>query len=251
MVDLSGKNILLTGASRGIGSSIAKHLSAHGASVALHYHENRPKAEKLAYELAGNHTFVQADLGKTEDIHRLTQEVLDYYGHIDVLINNAGIALSAPMESDSLSWFAVWNRTLQVNLSAAALLCQQLMPHFIDRRSGIIINISSRAAFRGDTSDYAAYASSKAGLLALTKTLARAYGKQGITAFSLAPGFTETDMAQDFIDRYGIDRIKEGIALPELTKPEDIAPTVTFLASGLARHATGTTIDLNAGSYMR
>ncbi|MEM6526357.1 MAG: SDR family oxidoreductase, partial [Bacteroidota bacterium] len=116
---------------------------------------------------------------------------------------------------------------------------------------GIIINISSRAARRGDTSDYLAYAASKGGLEAITKSIARAYGKKGITAFGVAPGFTRTDMAQDFIKAYGEDYVLNDLSLPELTEPKDIAQTVVFLASGLARHATGTTIDINAGSYVR
>lgn len=114
-----------------------------------------------------------------------------------------------------------------------------------------MIHISSRAGFRGDTAEYMAYAASKGGMLALSKSIARAYGKQHIYSFAIAPGFTLTDMAQQFVDKYGKDYILNDIALPEITLPKDIAPTVLFLASGHMDHATGTTIDINAGSYVR
>jgi NAD(P)-dependent dehydrogenase (short-subunit alcohol dehydrogenase family) len=115
---------------------------------------------------------------------------------------------------------------------------------------GRIITLSSRAAFRGDTEDYLAYATSKAAVVSLTKSIARAYGKHEIKAFVVAPGFTKTDMAQKFIDQYGEDFAKSDIALKELTQPEDVAPTIAFLLSGHMDHATGTTIDINAGSYV-
>jgi 3-oxoacyl-[acyl-carrier protein] reductase len=116
--------------------------------------------------------------------------------------------------------------------------------------TGRIINISSRAAFRGDTAEYMAYAASKAGVSALTKSIARAYGKDGIKAFNIAPGFVRTEMAKDFIEQYGEEFATSDIALERLTEPKDIAPMVTFLASGLADHATGCTIDINAASYV-
>jgi NAD(P)-dependent dehydrogenase (short-subunit alcohol dehydrogenase family) len=112
-----------------------------------------------------------------------------------------------------------------------------------------LVNISSRAAFRGDTEDYLAYAASKGGVVSLTRSIARAFGKDNIKAFDLAPGFTHTEMAQVFIDKYGEDYVKDG-ALPNMTEPADIARMVVFLASGNADHATGTTIDMNAGSYV-
>ena len=133
---------------------------------------------------------------------------------------------------------------------AAALLCARAIPQFETRGGGRIINISSRAAFRGDQPDYIAYAASKGGMVALTRSIARGFGKQGVVAFNVAPGFTRTAMAQDFIDQYGEDYAVSDIALTRLTEPKDIAPTVVFLASGLADHATGATIDINAGSYV-
>ena len=125
------------------------------------------------------------------------------------------------------------------------------IPTFKKQGSGIIINISSRAAHRGDTPDYLAYAASKGGMESLTKSIARAYGKDNITAFGVAPGFTRTAMAKDFIDTYGEDCAVQDMALSKLTEPQDVAQIVLFLASGLGKHATGTTIDVNAGNYVR
>ena len=110
--------------------------------------------------------------------------------------------------------------------------------------------MASRAAFRGDTPDYMAYAASKAGVVALTRSIARGLGKEGITAFVLAPGFVKTDMAQDFIDQYGESVVLDDLALDRLTEPADLAPLAVLLASGLMDHATGCTIDVNAGSYV-
>jgi NAD(P)-dependent dehydrogenase (short-subunit alcohol dehydrogenase family) len=143
-----------------------------------------------------------------------------------------------------------WDATLATNLRAPGILCKLAVAHFADRGGGRIINITSRAAFRGDQPHYLAYAASKAGLVALTRSIARGYGKAGILAFNVAPGFTRTEMAAEFIDRYGEDYATADIALRRLTEPEDIAPLVAFLASGLADHATGSTIDVNAASYV-
>ena len=120
----------------------------------------------------------------------------------------------------------------------------------LEHGGGRIINVASRAAFRGDTPEYVAYAASKGGVVALTRSLARGLGKQGVVAFTLAPGFTRTDMAQPFIDTYGADYATSDLALDRMTEPADIAPTIVFLASGQMDHATGATIDLNAGSYV-
>jgi NAD(P)-dependent dehydrogenase (short-subunit alcohol dehydrogenase family) len=143
-----------------------------------------------------------------------------------------------------------WQKTMAVNLQATALLCSKAVEHFKTTGGGIIINISSRAAFRGDTEKYLAYAASKGGVVSLTRSIARAYGKQNIIAFNIAPGFVKTDMANEFIDIYGENYVLDDIALPELTEPADLAPLVTLLASGLANHATGGTFDVNAGSYV-
>lgn len=249
-ISLSGKNILLTGASRGIGAGIAKQLIASGAKVALHYNQNSEAAHQLQKSLGAKAFLFQADLSKALEVNRLFNEVEQKFGEIHGLVNNAGIAISSPIETNDVQWIDDWLKTIDINLNAAALLCKKSIQHFLDKGiPGRIVNISSRAAFRGDTSDYMAYAASKSGMLALTRTLAKAYGKKGIVAFSIAPGFTKTDMAQQFMDQYGEEYAKNDIALSELTLPDHIAPMVVMLLSGMADHATGTSIDMNAGSY--
>jgi NAD(P)-dependent dehydrogenase (short-subunit alcohol dehydrogenase family) len=250
-IDLKDKVVLVTGASRGIGRAIAIAFAESGAKVAIHYHRNHEAAEAVATKAGVRSKLFQADLAKPLDVLTLFHDVTMKLGRLDVLVNNAGIAIMSPVASDDLQWVEDWTSTMMVNLNATGLLCKKAIEYFVTtRQNGIIINISSRAAFRGDTADYMAYAASKAGILALTKTIAKAYGKKGIKAYAIAPGFVKTDMAEDFIREYGSEHALGDLALQELTKPEDLAPLIVFLGSGLAAHATGTTIDVNAGSYM-
>lgn len=249
-IDLTKKTVLVTGASRGIGRAAAEALAKSGARVAVHYNHNKEEAEALAAQIGNSSQAFGADLGTGQGPLQLWAAVVQAFGHIDVLINNAGIAISSDIDKDDDAWLHDWGHTMMVNLNAAALLCKKAVAHFRQRGGGRIITISSRAAFRGDTADYLAYAASKGGLVALSRSLARAYGKQNIKAFTIAPGFVRTDMAQDFMDQYGEDYALNDIALPQLTQPADLAPMLVLLASGLADHATGCTIDINAGSYV-
>ncbi|MEM9857836.1 MAG: SDR family oxidoreductase [Bacteroidota bacterium] len=250
-IDLNNKVLLVTGASRGIGAAVAKMAGQSGGSVAVHANSNLASAKQLAKDIGNGSEAFEADLGNTHAVIRLYHGIIDTYGRIDVLINNAGIAIHSPLSQSEDEWINDWHQTLNVNLLAAGILCKLTIPNFKERGSGIIINISSRAAHRGDTPDYLAYAASKGGMESLTKSIARAYGKDNITAFGVAPGFTRTAMAKDFIDTYGEDYAVQDLALSELTEPQDVAQIVLFLASGLGKHATGTTIDVNAGSYVR
>ncbi|MCB0428716.1 MAG: SDR family oxidoreductase [Flavobacteriales bacterium] len=249
-IDLTGKHVLLTGATRGIGEAIAKNLAASGARVSVHFLRHSKRAEQLAAELGNGAKAFQADLAHPEHCLRLFNDVLNAFGHIDVLVNNAGIAYKSPLDEDDDDWLVDWHSTIAVNLTAVGLLCKKAIEHFTVMGGGRIINIASRASFRGDTPDYLAYAASKGGVIPLTRSIARYFGKQGIKAFNVAPGFVRTDMAQDFMNEYGEAFAVNDIALPELTVPEDLAPLVTFLASGLCDHATGGTFDVNAGSYV-
>ncbi len=249
-IDLSGRNVLVTGASRGIGAAIARAFGEAGARVGVHYGARRGDAEAVAANLA-HAVLLKADLADPGETARLWDDAEAALGHVDVLVNNAGVALQAPLAAAEADWLAAWERTMAVNLTATGLLCRRALAHFEARGGGRIVNIASRAAFRGDTPDYLAYAASKGGMAALTRSIARGFGKAGIVAFTIAPGFTRTDMAQEFIDAYGEDFAVKDLALDRLTEPGDVAPTVVFLASGLADHATGATIDINAGSYVR
>lgn len=249
-VDLSGQVILVTGASRGIGRSIACHVASAGAAVAAHYHQNQAAAEALVSDLGHDACAFQANLEEVQACESLFENVIARYGHVDVLINNAGVAHLIKAGASVDEWSILWAKTMNVNARATALLCRLAIRHFVTRGGGRIINVASRAAFRGDTAEYAAYAASKGAVVALTRSIARAYGKQNVAAFVIAPGFVRTDMAQDSIDAYGEAFVLDDLALNRLTEPEDVAPIITLLASGLADHATGATIDINAGSYV-
>lgn len=250
-IDLAEKVVLVTGASRGIGAAIAGSLASAGGTVAIHANFNLNDAKEIAGEIGNKSHAFQANLSSAEETKKLVQHVLSHYGRLDAVINNAGIALNSTPDGEFHQWLQDWNETISVNLTATGIICREAINHFLrENLEGIIINISSRAAFRGDTKEYLAYAASKGGVESLTKSIARAFGKQNITCFGIAPGFVQTDMAQDFINEYGEDYVLNDLALPELTTPKDLAPLVTFLTSSLAKHATGTTFHVNAGSYM-
>lgn len=249
-IDLNDKKILVTGVSRGIGKAIALQLGKSGARVGVHFNNNQKNALDIIAQIGNNSQPFQANLADMAAVEQLFKEVTHAFHGVDVLINNAGIAINSPISKNNTAWIQDWNLTMQVNLSAAALLCKLAIAQFKKNGGGIIINISSRAAFRGDTADFMAYAASKGGMVSLTRSIARAYGKDNIKAFTIAPGFIKTDMAQDFIEEYGEDYVKNDLALNELTQPHHLAPLITLLASGMLDHATGGTFDVNAGSYV-
>ncbi len=249
-INLSGQTALVTGAGRGIGKSIALQLGSCGARVAVHYGTSEGPAREIAEQI-GNESFaIKANLASADACLSLFDDVVEKARRVDVLVNNAGIALSAPLDSSPKQWIAAWDDQMAVNARSAGILSYKAIRHFIEHGGGRIIHISSRAAFRGDTGDSCGYAASKSAMLGLNGTIARAYGKQGVKSFVIAPGWTLTEMAQAFIDEHGDEQVLGEISLDRLTRPEDIAPMVALLASGLADHATGTSIDMNAGSYV-
>lgn len=248
-IDLKNKIVLITGATGGIGKAMVLAFAQANATVAIHYHKNETEALRLVNEAANWSKAFRADLSNPLQAEKLFNEVLLHFKKIDVIINNSGIFEYSPIAAKD--WFEKWKRTIDTNLNSVGLLCKLAIDHFLTSGGGKIINISSRAAFRGETGDYMAYAASKGGLISLTKTIARSFGKNNIVAFSIAPGFVRTPMADNFFEKNNEETVLNQIALPELTEAEDVAPTAVFLASGMADHATGSTFDINAGSYMR
>lgn len=249
-VDLSGQRALVTGASRGIGRAIAQALLDSGARVVAHYRSERAGAESLVHGREGS-VAMAADLSDGRAAASLLARSIGALGGLDLLVNNAGIALEAPLDVPEDDWLRAWESTMAVNLTAAGVLSRGALRHFGAHGGGRIVFIASRAAFRGDTPEYLAYAASKGGMVALSRSIARGFGKQGVKSFVVAPGFTRTEMADEFIARYGEDYAMKDMALDRMTEPRDIAPLVVFLASGLADHCTGTSIDVNAASYVR
>ena len=198
---------------------------------------------------------IQSDLSSTNQIKDLVTNTIDKLSFPDCIINNAGIAESADISIDFEKWNELFDRTIDVNLKAPSLIFKELINY---KRANKIksrlrfINIASRAAFRGEQEDYISYACSKGGMISLTKTMSRSFGEtDNIVAISIAPGFVRTEMAQSFIDKHGEDVVKQGITLDRLTEPKDISPLVSLIVSGQMDHSTGSTIDVNGGSFLR
>jgi len=247
-IDLQKNNILVTGASRGIGAAIAKELGDSGARLAVHYNNDKKSAEAVAEGIGNESKIFKANLEDPVACEMLFNSVIKEFGHIDAIVNNAGTAIQSPMNSEN--WVNDWDKTLNTNLRSVGILCNLAIRHFQTRKYGRIINMASRSAYRGEIAEYLAYAASKGGVVSLSKSIAKEFGKDGITCFVLAPGWVKTDMAQITIDNHGEEYILKELALNRMTEPTDISPIVALLASGLADHATGTTIDINAASYV-
>ena len=251
MIDLNGRVVLITGAGGGIGSATARTISRAGGTILLH-DVRANSVQSLAAQLGPDAHAIVADLADPIATERLWQDALAIHGRIDVLVNNAGIYPAAELDSPFDEWLEVWNLSLRVNLVAPAILCRAAVATFSGQpEGGIIINLASRAAFRGEDPAYWHYAAAKAGIVAMTRTIARQNGRQGITAFAVAPGYVDTAFNQRFADEVGVDVAARDTGLGQVAQPQDVANVIVFLASGLARHATGTTIDVNGASYVR
>lgn len=252
MIDLNGKVILVTGASRGIGAAIALTLSQAGAAVILHYGQGKAEVETVSDRIDADRRYLlHADLAVPQAAVSLWQAAIGWKGQIDVIVNNAATMPHVSIEADWTDWSAAWQTTLQVNLVAVADLCREAIRHFQRQQGGTIINIASRAAFRGDSPDFMHYAASKGGVVALTRSIARGFAKDGVLAFAVAPGFVHTDRIAELMQERGAEYVTRDIPLGQPVPPQDVANVVAFLASGLAPHMTGATIDINGASYVR
>tara|TARA_R110000868_G_scaffold304437_26_gene565482 strand:+ start:16359 stop:17078 length:720 start_codon:yes stop_codon:yes gene_type:complete len=236
--------VLLTGSSRGIGKAIKD-------SLLINSHQVVGTSRSPIKDSTNNkYQHIACDLSKPEDVVKL-KELFEAEEIPEILINNAGMFKDADFTISDKEWLDNWDKTMQVNLRSTALLCKWAINAWKERGiEGRIINISSRAGQRGDTQEYASYAASKAGMIGLTKSIARSFGKDGITAYSIAPGFVDTDMARESIEVYGAEYLTQGLFLDTIAPTEEFANLVLFLAEGKLKHATGQTFHVNSGSYL-
>jgi len=250
-IDLTGNTVLVTGASDGIGKGVASYVLEMGAQVAVHYNSNAASAQKLVAKFQHSAKAFQADLSQENEVCSLFESVVTYFGKLDTIVLNAGVFLPHASSLNTEDWLKIWKKTMAINLDAVGLLTKLGLDHFKEQGEGRFVYIGSRAVFRGETAEYLAYAASKGGLTSLARSVARSFGKQNIKAFIVSPGFTRTQMAESFIAVYGEERVLNEIALNKLTTPEDLAPLIALMCSGGMDHATGATIDVNAGSHIR
>ena len=252
MIDFTGRVVLVTGASGGIGAATARTIASAGGEVVAPRPPRGRAARRARRELGDRGHAVAADLADPAAVAGLWERAVAWRGRVDVLINNAGIYAPASIEDPVEQWTAAWERMLAVCLVAPATLCREAIKSFrAQDGGGTIVNLASRAAWRGEDPDYWHYAAAKAGVVAMTKTIARQYGRDGMTAYAVAPGFVDTPFNDALVEEYGLDFFANDTGLGEVAAPQDLANVIVFLASGLARHATGATVDVNGASYVR
>ena len=232
--------VLLTGSTRGIGAAIADALTAEGARVIGHGRADGPGV-------------IGADLslpGSADALWDKALELLD--GRIDVLVNNAGVFEAVTVDAPDAEWRAGWERTMQINLLAAADLCRRAVGHFRQRgEGGRIVNIASRAAYRGDSPAHWHYAASKAGMVGMTKSIARGFAIENILAFAVCPGFVMTGMADEYLASRGGDKLLADIPLGRVAEPAEIGNVAAYLAMKAPASMTGAVIDVNGASFVR
>jgi NAD(P)-dependent dehydrogenase (short-subunit alcohol dehydrogenase family) len=251
-VDMDGKVALITGSSRGIGKSAAQLFAKRGARVAVHYRGDHAAAEETLHQLEGQgHKLFQADLSDSLQAESLVREVVQDMGGIDVLVNNAGIfEAHAILDVSFDQWRDAWQRTLAVNLLGPANVCYWVAQHMLGRGGGRIVNVSSRGAFRGEP-NAPAYGASKAGLNAMSQSLAQKLAPHGIFVCVVAPGFVETDMAASSLLGPEGDAIRAQSPLNRVATAEEVARAIVFLASEGTEFMTGCILDVNGASYLR
>ena len=233
-------NILITGASRGIGAAAFTLLQSRGHHV-------------VGHSTLGSDKLIAGDLMKPEAPRDIWETALDELGgQIDVLVNNAGIYEGVADNATDEEWHRAWQRTLTINLQAPADLAKLAVSHFLDLGiSGRIVNVASRAAFRGDSPQHWHYAASKAAIVGMTKSIARGYASDGILAFAVAPGFTVSEMTDEYLQGRGGAAILADIPLGRVATTDEVAETIRWLATEAPASATGAIVDVNGASYVR
>ena len=233
-------NILITGASRGIGAAAYALLKSSGHNVVGH--SSKGSAELVAGDLSEG--FAPRNIWDTA--------LAELDGRIDVLVNNAGIYEGVGDNAADDEWHAARNRTLTINLQSAADLSKLAVSHFLDLGiPGRIINIASRAAFRGDSPQHWHYAASKGAIVSMTKTIARGYAADGILCFAVAPGFTVSEMTEEYLQGRGGAQIVADIPLGRVATTDEVAEVIRWLAADAPASSTGSIIDVNGASYVR
>ncbi|MGB8951349.1 MAG: SDR family NAD(P)-dependent oxidoreductase [Candidatus Aminicenantales bacterium] len=250
MISLKGKKTLITGGSRGIGRATAILFARAGSDVAINYLCRKNAAEEVRKEVekTGKECLVlKGDVSREEEVNRVIEDIVKAWGHIDVLVNNAGIWTYGEMGNMEKE---IWKATMEVNLDSLFYFCNAVVPHMKKRNRGWIINVASTAAVRGEAF-HSHYAASKGAVLALTKSLAVELAPHNIRVNCVAPGWVDTDMCVEvFSDGEFKKSVQESIPLKRVPPPEDIAGPILFLASDLARHITGAIINVNGGSVL-
>ncbi|WP_331376293.1 SDR family NAD(P)-dependent oxidoreductase [Sinorhizobium chiapasense] len=248
---LSRQTVLVTGASGGIGAAIVERLAQEGARPIIHYGSDRAGAEALLARISGEGVLVQADLSAAEGAFELWRRAEEAAGRIHALVNNAGIRTEVSIEAEPDLWRNAWQKEFQVNFFAAVDLCKQALTHFKAHGGGRIINMASRAGQRGYAADAMPYGATKAALVNLTKSIARSFGRDGVVAISVAPGWVRTDMAEDFVAKHGKEAAVADIPIGEMAEVSEIAELVAFALRPSQRSLNGATLDVNGGSYIR
>lgn len=252
LMDFANRVVLVTGASGGIGRAIASAFAESGACVAVHYHKNHEKANSTLESLpSGSHAIFQADLSQSSEVKLLADAVVNQLGSIDILVNNAGIFVQHDLSGVGYGeWQRSWNVLLGTNLLGPANLTFCVVEHMLARGGGKIVNISSRGAFRGEPSA-PGYAASKAGLNALSQSLAQALAPHNVFLYVVAPGFVQTEMSVEFLSGPDGESIRRQSSLGRVALPEEVARTAVFLASEGTDFLTGCIVDVNGASYLR
>ncbi len=251
-IRFENKVVLVTGGSRGIGRAISEAFAEEGAIIAINYRDNDHAARDAQSALPGHlHQVFKGDIATVEGCKDVIDQVIQSLGRIDILVNNAGIHEKHPIDTtDYLNWDRIFKETLDVNLMAPArlmYLCARIM---MSQGGGNIVNISSRGAFRGEP-DQPAYGASKAGLNALSQSLAIKLAPYNIYVGVVAPCFVETDMTRDILEGPLGPGIKSQSPLERVALPEEVAHATLFLADPKSRFSTGTIVDVNGASYLR
>ena len=244
------RTALVTGGSRGIGAAIARALAAEGYRVVVHYGSSSQAAEEVLGSLDGEgHLLVQADLRSADQVREAVDAAAEHLGRIDVLVNNAGVFFSHPVDETSYeAWQRAWEETIAVNLTGPANVTWCAVRHM--GRGGRVINIGSRGAFRGEPHS-PAYGATKAGIAAFGQSLAKYLGGRGIAVTTIAPGFVDTEMATEAMEGEGGEIRRAESPFGRIATAEEIAAAVVYLASADAEWASGGILDMNGASYLR